>query len=50
MIFKCEDCGHEWWPRKENPVRCPRCQKQNIGEKQNFKKEKKNAKSRTKSK
>ena len=26
-ILRCEDCGHEWAPRKpEPPKKCPRCQ------------------------
>lgn len=26
--YRCECCGHEWYPRKEEPPdKCPRCQK-----------------------
>lgn len=23
---RCVECGHEWIPRKDAPLRCPRCQ------------------------
>jgi len=23
--LKCPHCGHEWTPRVENPLKCPRC-------------------------
>ena len=26
---KCQKCGHEWAPNKENPVCCPRCKSYN---------------------
>lgn len=22
----CKNCGYEWTPRKQNPIRCPLCQ------------------------
>jgi predicted Zn-ribbon and HTH transcriptional regulator len=24
--LKCEKCGYQWFPRVENPWKCPRCQ------------------------
>jgi len=24
--LKCEKCGHEWIPRVENPLKCPKCE------------------------
>jgi len=24
---KCNQCGHEWIPRVENPVECPKCKR-----------------------
>jgi len=29
---KCSECGYEWEGRKENPVKCPRCQKRSWNE------------------
>ena len=23
---ECEKCKHQWFPRSQNPQRCPRCQ------------------------
>jgi predicted Zn-ribbon and HTH transcriptional regulator len=23
LVCKCNVCGYEWFPRTENPVRCP---------------------------
>jgi predicted Zn-ribbon and HTH transcriptional regulator len=25
--MKCADCGYEWVSRKENPKKCPKCQR-----------------------
>jgi len=25
LKMRCEKCGHEWIPRVENPLKCPRC-------------------------
>ena len=28
-VYKCVKCGHQWIPRKENPVQCPWCKNKN---------------------
>jgi len=25
LKMKCEKCSHEWIPRVENPLKCPKC-------------------------
>ena len=27
---KCSNCGHEWTPRKPNPIWCPKCMHPDI--------------------
>jgi predicted Zn-ribbon and HTH transcriptional regulator len=26
LKFECKKCGYEWFPRTEQPYKCPRCQ------------------------
>jgi transposase-like protein len=26
LKFKCKKCGYDWFPRTEQPYKCPRCQ------------------------
>lgn len=25
LKFKCKKCGYDWFPRTEQPIKCPRC-------------------------
>jgi len=49
-MWECKDCGSKWWPRKEKPDRCPRCQRQNIFQSGSFDKKEKDEKSDNKNK
>lgn len=33
MKLRCAHCNHEWWPRTEQPKRCPRCQRKDYAAK-----------------